>query len=47
MICPIDAKTCPYYDPKGGSNTCTFKNLVVRCWDYIPFEDDEKEEEKK
>lgn len=46
MICPIEAKNCPYYNSKGGRfNTCTLKNPAIECDDYITFEDDDESEE--
>ena len=46
MTCPIEAKNCPYYNPKGGRfNTCTLKNPAIECDDYMTFEDDDESEE--
>ena len=46
MTCPMEAKNCPYYNPKGGRfNKRTHKNPAIQCADYIAFEDDESEED--
>ena len=46
MTCPMEAKNCPCYNPKGGKfNTCTLKNPAIQCADYMTFEDNESEEE--